>query len=164
MKKCICLIAVVAISALIFWSGYSLGYSSKEKNTMIADHIATEQLIAASQNLILLEMISEGKIQKVINELNSRLDSQITVANKILPEGKEFQGRQIANTIFLRAAKYRNKFPREKIKENSPNEIDQYLIQLLKASGKPKATEKDSQQNESTIPSKAEPGAASDVR
>lgn len=134
MKNSILAICLIIISPILIGIGYSLGHSSKVKDIMIADHIVTGELIAASQNILLLEMLSEGKVDKAICTINSSLDTQIAMVNNLLPKDKNLQSRIIANNIFLRVAKYRKEFTREKTEYNHNSDIGEYLDQLLKTS------------------------------
>ncbi|MBC2714491.1 MAG: hypothetical protein HF978_04195 [Desulfobacteraceae bacterium] len=111
-----------------------MGNSSHLKDVLIADNIITDELIAASENIILLEMLSEGKIDKAVSHLNSKIDRQILLVNNFLPINKNLQGRIIADKIFLKIAKYRKKNPRKKRVNDVENSVDEFLTDLLKAS------------------------------
>lgn len=127
MKKLYWLFCVVTITAIIFWGGYTLGHSSQMKDILIADNIITDELIGATQNILLLEMLSEDKVDKAISQLNSRLDTQILLVNNFLPKDRNLQGRKIADSIFLRIAKYRDNFPPNKAED----EVNAFLKELL---------------------------------
>jgi len=132
MKKLYWVICITTITALIFWGGYSFGKSSQISDILLADNIITDELIAATQNILLLEMLSEGEINKALSQLNARLDSQISIVNNFLPEDENFEGRIIADKIFLRIAKYRSKYPRKKTEDNFENGVDEILDELLR--------------------------------
>ena len=132
MKKLYWVICITTITALIFWGGYSFGKSSQISDILIGDNIITNDLIAATQNILLLEMLSEGEIDKALSHLNSRLDGQIFTVNNFLPDDENLEGRIIADKIFLRIAKYRNKYPRKKTGDDFENGVDEILGELLR--------------------------------
>ena len=129
MKKAILVSCIIAVTAIIFWIGYEAGNKSQIKDILIGNNIITDELIGATQNILLLEMLSEGKIENAISQLNSRLDTQIILVNNFLPKDKSLDGRVIADNLFLRIAKYRNKFPPNK----TESEVNNFLNELLKS-------------------------------
>ena len=131
MKKLYWIICVVAVTVKMTWSGYSFGKSFQLKDILIADNIITDELISASQNILLLEMLSEGNIDKAISQLNYRLDTQILIVNNFLSKDRNLEGRRIANYIFLRIAKYRNEYPRDKTGDDFDKSVNEFLTELL---------------------------------
>ena len=131
MKKLCWIIGIVGIISIIFWVGYSLGKSSYLKDVFLGQHYFTDELIATTQNILLLEKINEGKIDQVISELNSEIDHQIRYIDNSLPKDSNLDGRIIADKIFLRIAKYRMKYPRRDSQKNIDETTDKILARVL---------------------------------
>ena len=107
--------------------GYSLGNSSYLKDILLSDRYISDELIDLSGNILLIEKISEGKVDEAINELNSHIDINILTIENFLPKNKDIKQNKIANYIFQRVAKYRKKFPRKKSDETIEKKVDEIL-------------------------------------
>ena len=130
MKKLFWLIGVVGIVSLIFWVGYSLGESSYLKDIVLGEHYVTDELISLTENILLIEKISDGKIDEVINKLNSDIDGDILYVDRSLPMDENIESRKIANYIFRRVAKYRQKYPRDNSEKKRQESVDKILIRV----------------------------------
>ena len=123
MKKLLFIVGILAITAVIFGIGYYVGIYSDSMMAMINTDLFEKETIKASETIMVLEMINDGKINDAIEYLNLTLDGQVLLISNLLPDVPNEKNKKTAQRILKRIAiyrdKYSEKFPEEIQKEES---------------------------------------------
>jgi hypothetical protein len=122
---------VVIITSAVFGIGFYAGVVSDFMKAMMNMDLFEKETVQASENLIILEMISDGRNDKAVNYLNLKLDGQVLLINNLLPEIKNDDNKNIAENILLKIANYRKKYPGESSDDDIKKTINDILQKAI---------------------------------
>ncbi len=131
MKKILLIIGIVIITSAVFAIGFYSGVVVDFMKAMMNVDLFEKETVQASENLMILQMLSNGKNDEAINYLNLRLDGQILLINNLLPEIKNDENKNIAENILLRIANYRKTYPTDASDDDIKRAINDILQKAI---------------------------------